>query len=91
MYIYYDINTKVEMENGVITVPGGETMWINVEGIAKDYSKVQTSETSPITPSAQLEKQRTYFRSAMMGPFDPSASTTFSHGKDVFRYIPHGY
>lgn len=54
MYIYYDINTKVEMENGVITVPGGETMWINVEGIARDYSKVQTSETSPITTANNI-------------------------------------
>lgn len=35
------------MENGVIKIPGGETMKIHAEGIARDHSKMQTSETSP--------------------------------------------
>lgn len=47
VYICFDVNTKTEMENGVITIPGGETMRIHAEGIARDYSKVQISGTSP--------------------------------------------
>lgn len=47
VYVCHDIETKVEMENGVIEIPGGAEMWINVEGVARDPSNVVTSRSGP--------------------------------------------
>lgn len=54
VYTCFDANTKSEIENGVLTIPGGETMQIHVEGVARNYSKVQISEISPYVKIIKL-------------------------------------
>lgn len=47
VYIWLDVETDIEVETGIIKIPGGETMMISVNGIARDPSKVITTRSSP--------------------------------------------
>lgn len=43
VYVCINTDTEIEIENGIIKIPGGKTMQIHVEGIARDPSKAMTS------------------------------------------------
>lgn len=55
VYMYLHDHTKIEVENGVIKIPGGETMEIGIMGIPRDPSKVFTSRGSPKVEVVKLD------------------------------------
>lgn len=55
VYICLVDGTEIEIENGVIKIPGGETMMLCVEGVPRDQSKVMTSRSAPEVEIVKLD------------------------------------